>query len=1117
MPAATIAEWLTDVGLQQYIELFEREQIDFRVLPELTDADLVQLGLPLGPRKLLLKAISGVTAAAAQAAPTRPSTGTLAQAERRQLTVMFCDLVGSTQLSQKLDPEALRELMTRYQHVCAVVVDKYHGHVAQYLGDGIMAYFGWPKAHEDDAERSIRAGLEIQAAIQGAIAQEPLQVRIGIATGPVVVGETGDGDASVPKAAVGETPNVASRLQALAAAGQVVISAATHRLIGRVFACRDLGDQILKGVVEPVRAFVVDGLGSEESRFEAKHGGDLTPFIGREDEVSLLLRRWQSACDGDGHVTLLGGEPGIGKSRIVRELRDRLAGADHHSLRCQCSPYYTNTALHPYIAMLERTATFAPGDSAQVRLDKLERMLAALALDVGSGAPLLAALLSVESADRYPAIRTSPQRQKEDTLSLLAEIVFRLARQRPVLFVFEDVHWIDPTSLEVLDLLVSRISDQPILLVLSFRPEFAPPWVGQSQVTFLSLNRLARRQAVALVARVTQGTALPDALLDEIVAKTDGVPLFVEELTKAVLESGLVRLDGAHYSLNAPMTSLAIPSTLQDSLMARLDRLSEVREVAQIGACIGREFSYQLLAAVSDLDESKLRAALDQLATSELAFCRGEPPQAVYTFKHALVQDAAYNSLLRSRRQVLHGLIAGKLTQRFPEWVASEPELMAHHCSAAGMNEEAVRYWLTAGQRAIERFANAEAINHVHRGFELLETLPADEARDKLELLLQMTLGTALGAKGYTSEEVGAAFERARELCQHVGDMPQMFPILYGLWTNYIMRSQFQTSYDLGRQILELGTQADDGVGILVGTYALSGTQLFRGEFQAAAEQADAALARYDKAWNKTLTATFGYSPGPGAADWGSVAWWFRGYPDKARQRGEWALQLAREADHPLTLATVLVHRAFLEAMRGDVRTARSFSEQTIQVAGDTGILIRQAEGQMIQGWAIARMGEPERGIRQLLASLDVWHQVGAYIGDPTWLGLLADAYAAAGRFEEAHEALSQAFDTIDKFGERLWEAGLNCLKGRLYLDGGDGDAAKAEACFRKGIEVARHQDGKMLELHAAMHLARLLSPQGKRQEARELLNPIYNWFSEGFDTKDLIEGKALLQELAEF
>lgn len=1113
-------QWLEGLGLGQYAEAFESNEIDLPLLPQVDDQTLKDIGIAVAGHRLRIRsaitALGGATlvqsgagerSAALQHSPPA--------AERRQLTVMFCDLVGSTELSRRLDPEALRELMQAYQRVCSAVIDRYQGHVAQYLGDGLMIYFGWPRAHEDDAERAVRASLEIVAAVKQVRAPEPVRVRIGIATGPVVVGETGEGDASIPKLAVGETPNIAARLQALSKPDQIIVSASTRRLVARVFDCRDLGDQTLKGIVEPVHAFCVEGLGTAESRFEAKQGGDLTPFVGREEEVSLLLRRWHSAAEGEGQVVLLCGEPGIGKSRVVRELRDRLAEIQHHSLRCQCSPYYTNSALHPFIALLARSAGFDRDDSVELRLDKLEGMLARLSFEPLAAGPLLAALMSIDASDRYPAIRLSPQRQKEDTVALLSDVVWRLARQRPVLFVFEDVHWVDPTSLEVLDLLVSHIGGHRVLMAVSFRPEFASRWTGQSQVSFLSLSRLARKQAAAMVAKVTGGRDLPEAVLDEIVAKTDGVPLFVEELTKAVLESGLLRMQDDRYVLTAPLTALAIPSTLQDSLMARLDRLSEVREVAQIGACIGRDFPYELLAAVCKLPEGKLRAVLDELTGSELVFRRGVPPEAVYTFKHALVQEAAYDSLLKSRRAQLHALLVDALEMTFPDQVANQPEAIARHATAAGATEKAVSYWLAAAMKAHERFANAEAIGHARKGLEVLQGLPEGQARDRLELLLQTFLGQSMSnANGYGAPEVWQPYARAQELCDRVGDIPQMLPILGGLFFYHAMRADYGPCLQTTEHILELATRlGDDGASVL-GHWGVCTNHLFQARLTAAQEHAEAGWAVYGLLDNRTLAPAFNIDPGPCCADWGAWIYWLRGYPDQAEQWSRKAIVAARESGHPFTIVTVLVHSGLYYYFRGDPQMALDRGRAANKVCDEVGFPLRKAEADMCEGWGLVGLGQTAEGVLKLEAGLSLWHQLGTEIGNPLFYAMLALAYQRVGRHRDAGTQLQRALETAERNDERQWQAELHRLDGVFRRDAGEAEDA-VETCFRRAVQVARSQGAKILELRASTSLAASLLAQGKRTEARQAVAPVYGWFSEGFDTRDLREAKALLERLA--
>ena len=698
---------------------------------------------------------------------TSPATeAPLPEAERRQITVMFCDLVGSTALSEKLDPEDLREVMAAYQKAAGAVIERYEGHVAQYLGDGLMVYFGWPAAHEEDAERAVRASLELIEAVKGVEASEPLRVRIGIATGRVVVGETGAGDASVPKAAVGRTPNVAARLQGLAGPDEIVIAPTTRRLAGGAFDYDDLGEQSLKGIAEPLRAWRVVSESAVEGRFEARTMGGLTPLVGRESEIASLRERWAAAKDGEGQVVLLSGEPGIGKSRITQVLRERLASEPHTRLRYQCSPYYSNTAFYPVIDQLERVAGFGRDDSPECRLDKLEALLAQGTENVAEAAPLFASLLSLPVA-RYPPLNLSAQRQREKTFQALAEQAVGLARHKPVLMIFEDVHWIDPTTLDVLNTLVERIQDAAVLLVITHRPEFESPWGLYRHVALLSLNRLSRRQGARMVAKMTGGKALPEEVLDQIIAKTDGVPLFIEELTKTVLEASVVEGQNGH---GVAESTAVIPATLQDSLMARLDRLESAKEIAQIGACIGREFSYPLIAAVVRRDHSGLDDALTRLVDAELLYRYGRPPDATYSFKHALVQETAYQSLLKSSRQPIHGRIADALQTQFVEIVEAEPELLAHHYTEAGRIKQAISCWQEAGRRAVQRSANVEAIGHFTKALDVLRTLSDSLERNQQELRVQVALAVPLAATtGFASAEMEQVYTRARELCGQVG------------------------------------------------------------------------------------------------------------------------------------------------------------------------------------------------------------------------------------------------------------------------------------------------------------------------------------------------------------
>jgi class 3 adenylate cyclase/tetratricopeptide (TPR) repeat protein len=1107
--------------MEDYGELFERERLTLDLLEQLTDAHLQSLGIPLGHRLHILGVIEKGKATAAGSASSDPGTPARdSAAERRQLTVMFCDLVGSTELSQQLDPETLREIMRAYQQACGQVVEKYEGHVAQYLGDGLMVYFGWPRAHEDDAERAIRSGLEILEAIKKVQAPEPLQVRIGIATGPVVVGETGAGDASVPKLAVGETPNVAARIQALAQADQILIGPDARRLVGATFELGDAGEHTLKGIVEPVQSWRVNGLAEAEGRFEAVHGGSsLTPLVGREEELEILLRRWQMAKAGEGQVVLVSGEPGIGKSRITRALREAIERDDPTRLRYQCSPFHTQSALYPVIEQFERAADFKKEDSAENKLDKMESTLSLTLGDKGiqATAPLIATLLSLP-AERYPVINVAPQKFKELTLDALVRQVLRLAQRKPLLMVFEDAHWVDPTTQEVLDDLAQRIAHAPVLLLVTHRLEYvAPHWASEAHVTSLKLNRLSLKLGAELVGNVAGGRKLPGDVLRQVVEKTDGVPLFVEELTKTVLESGLVQRMGEDYQLDGPLPPLAIPSTLQDSLMARLDRLSEVREVAQLGACIGREFGHELLAIVSPLPEGKLYSAMKQLVDAELVFRRGEPPDATYTFKHALVQDAAYGSLLKSRRQLLHGSIAQALEQYFAERVVDEPEVLAHHYTEAGLYAQATSYWLKAGERGVARFSNAEAIGHTNRGLQLLEFLPEGIDRDRQELFLQVNLGTALGvSKGYTASEVGEAFERARQLSERVGETPADLLMLFGLYTYYLMRADYVTSKGIAERIMELAKQANDPGAVVLGHDCLGIVAFFTGDLDRTLSHTRAGIQVYKKMGAKSLASIYGYDPGTLCYEFTSWSMLYQGYFDQATRIFETGFNIALADGHPLTVATSKVHIACIDASRDDPESGVQHARDAAIFCKDNSILLRQAEAQIVEGWAIAESEDPAKGVAIIENGLALWQQLGAHIHDAGWYLLLAKSYLCAERLEDARRALESAFTAASERNEHVVTAELHCFDGQLRLaEGGADEGAAAERCFETAIDFARKQKAKLFELRASRRLARLWISQGKRKEAHDLLSPVYNWFTEGFDTKDLKEARALLEELA--
>jgi class 3 adenylate cyclase len=835
-----IAAWLQGLALERYVPAFRDNDVDAEVLLELTAEDLVSIGVTsVGHRRKLLAAISSLGAVDAPPPPTLPiapaggplpfppplgldpgitgETRVGAEAERRQLTVMFCDLVGSTALSARLDPEDLREVIAAYHRAVAEVVGRFDGFVAKYMGDGVLVYFGYPRAHEDDAERAVRAGLGVIDSVGRLDVQSiELRARVGIATGLVVVGDLiGEGSAQ-EQSVVGETPNLAARLQALAEPGAVVIAAGTRRLIGDLFDYRDLGAVEVKGIGGTVPAWQVLRPSAVASRFEALHGSALSPLIGRDEEIDLLLRRWARVKAGDGKVVLVSGEAGLGKSRITAALAERLHAEPHIRLRYFCSPYYQDSALFPFIDQLGRAAGFVRDDPPAAKLEKLDALLARAAPS-DEDAAFLADLLSLPASDRHPLPDLSPQRKKERTLEALIRQLDGLARQQPVVMVFEDAHWIDPTSRELLDLLVERARSLPLLLIVTFRPEFQPPWTGQPQVTMLALNRLDRRDRTVLVAQIAGGRALPDDVIDQIVDRTDGVPLFVEELTKSVLESGLLREERDRYVLDGALPPFAIPTSLHASLLARLDRLASVRLVAQTGAAIGREFSYKLLRAVCGLPEDELQAALARLVASELVFQRGTPPDAVYSFKHALVQDAAHGSLVRSARQHLHAQIAEALVAHSPELMDSQPEFLAQHYAEAGLVEKSVAFWGKAGHRSAARSAIAEAAAQFQKALDQLVLLPDDCKRQRQELEFCSAWGAALRfVKGQASPETGQAYARARELWEQLGFPTEYIHIPYGQSRYHVYRGESDLAMRLDEDLLRVSRQRNDSRGLVL-------------------------------------------------------------------------------------------------------------------------------------------------------------------------------------------------------------------------------------------------------------------------------------------------------------
>ncbi len=1054
---------------------------------------------------------------------SRPANHHPPEAERRQLTVLFCDLVDSTALARHLDLEELREVVQTYQDTCAKVIARFERRIAQYLGDGLLVYFGYPLAHEDDAQRAVRTGLgivETMGQLHTRLIQErgvQLAVRLGVHTGLVVVGEVGGGPRQ-EQLALGETPNLAARLQEVAAPNTLVISAAILQLLGGFCACQPLGTPLLKGQAQPLAVYRVLYESVARSRLEAAGSAGLTPLVGREQEIGLLRERWAQVKDGLGQVVLLSGEAGIGKSRLVQVLKEQVAAEPQAWLTpCQCSPYHQHSALYPWIDLLERVVLrFEREESPSQKLRKLEGFLVQYGLPLAETVPLFAALLSLPLPTDYAPLGVAPEQQKQMTLHALLTILLRIAAQQPVLLVMEDLHWVDPSTLELLSLVVDQGPTARILALCTCRPDFSPPWTGRAHLTHLTVHRLPRRQAVEVIRQVAHGKALPPEVVEQIVVKTDGVPLFVEELTKMVLESGLLHEGEEHYTLTGPLPPLAIPATLHDSLMARLDRLATVKGLAQLGATLGREFSYALLQAVSPWDEATLQQRLHQLVETEFLYQQGLPPHATYLFKHALIQDAAYQALLKSTRQQYHQRIAQVLEQRFPKTAATQPELLAHHATEAGPSAQAVVYWQRAGQRALERSANLEAISHFTKGLEVLATLPDTGARVQQELALHTALGAALIViKGYGAPDVEHTYVRARELCQQVDDPAQLFPVLRGLWNRYLMRAEHQQARELGEQLLSLAHSLYDPAS-LVEAHRVLGTVLWnRGELPLAHEHLERGLALYEPHQHRTLAFRYGADPGVVCRFYAAVVLWSRGYPQQARWRMEEALTLAQALSHPHSLVFVLVFAAILHRLCGEVQAAYARADAATLLAAEHGIAQWFAGGAILRGWAVAAQGQAAKRIAQIHQGLAAWWAAWAEVLRPFWLALLAEAYAAGDDPAGGLHELAEALALVEKTGERWYAAEIYRLKGEFLLLCSQEQQGEAAAYFQQALAIARQQQAKSWELRAAMSLSRLWQQQGKPDEARQLLAEMHGWFTEGFDTADLQEAKALLEALS--
>jgi class 3 adenylate cyclase/predicted ATPase len=1116
-----VGGWLRSLGLERYEAAFREHEINEQVLPSLTQEDLKELGVgSVGHRRMLLEAIAalradkGDTGPSADVAAASIALGVSREdrAERRQVTVMFSDLVGSTALSARMDPEDLSEVISVYQKCVAQTVRRCGGFVAKYMGDGVLIYFGYPRAHEDDAERAVRAGLQLIAAVTALKLPVPLQTRIGIATGLVVVGDLVGSGVAQEHGIVGETPNLAARLQGIAEPNMVVIADGTRRLLGNLFEFVDLGAKDLKGIAGPVRAWAPLRANSAEGRFEALHTAGLTEMVGREEELELLVQRWSRAKRGEGQVVLLSGEAGIGKSRLTAALLERLSGEAQTRLRYFCSPQHTDSAFYPIIGQMERVAGLAHNDKLQTKLDKLDAVLAQTSTST-EDASLFAEMLSLPNDGRYPALDLAPQLRRQRTLEALISQLARLARQQPALIISEDAHWVDPTSLEVLGRIVDQISAFPALLIVTFRPEFTAPWVGHSNVTSLTLNRLGEREAAVIVARLFGNNELPADVLAEIVERTDGIPLFVEEMTKAVLEAESV---GAVERTVAavPSPAFAVPASLHASLMARLDRLGEPRTVAQIGAAIGREFSHELIVAVTPLRRQQLEIALDALVAAGVIFRRGVPPNAEYTFKHALLQDVAYGSLTRRRRQELHARIASVFEQAFPGFAAGQPERLAYHHAQAGALEEAAAYRLKAGLRALVQSAMKEAVAQLHHGLDLLSATPDSSERARLELDLQLARARAMMAtQGYAALAVGEAYARGRELCLRLDRPPQFVTVLYGQFLHNLMRAELQKAWELAQEMLRLGEAQNKPPLTLMGRRLVGVTALGRGDFATAAACLERCLNDFDPADRPFYASLAIDDLRINMMGYLSNALIHLGRFNEAKAHITATLDEARRLSHGYTLVHALMTACLFTWCGAEWTSLLRHVEEMLDLSNRHGFALFRAWGETFQGCAMAALGRAEEGLPILHRGLAVTRAIGQRQHLPQTLTMLAYCCGKAGQPEEGLHRLAEAMEIAETTQDRWAEAELRRVRGDLLL--ATASAVEAEDSYRQALAVARNQNGRLWELRVAVSLARLWHGGGRNEEARSLLQPIYCWFTEGFDTPDLKEAKILLDELA--
>jgi class 3 adenylate cyclase/tetratricopeptide (TPR) repeat protein len=1075
-----------------------------------------------------------------------PSTSRRArQAERRQVTVLFCqcDLFESDAFLEGLDPEDQHEVLTEHKQLCDEAVARFGGTIVQFTSQGLLACFGYPVSYEDAARRAVQAGLHIRDAMRELNerlqkerkggASVPLQITcwIGIHTGMAVTEETAGGQAVEPMSLVGEVRTVASRMRVTDEPNAVLISQSTQRLSKGFFVCESLGTHPIKGAAQPIELFRVLRESEVKSRIEVAEATGLTPLTGRDMELGILRDRWERASEGMGQVVLLIGDAGLGKSRLVRELRAVVTQGDASLsgfpsgkepaqvgpvIEWRCSPYHQSTGLHPATDYFERMLGYRREDLPGERLDRLVKHLELYGLAGAERVPLFAALLSVPLDRRYTPLAVGPQRLKEMLQEALLDWLRACSAEQPVLFIVEDLHWVDPTTLEFLTLLIQQAGGDSILSVFTFRPEFETSWHSKAHQTELALSRLTRRQVGEMMEKKIGVANLPAELIDQIVARTDGVPLFIEECTQVLLESSSLRKSGDRVELSEGFRLDTIPATLQDLLLARLNRLESAPEVSQMAAALGREFSYELLHTVLDLDEPILQAELAKLVKAEILFQKGRPPRCNYTFKHALIQDAAYQSLLKKTRQQFHKKIAAVLEEKFTETAEAEPELLARHFTESGLYEKGVFYWRKAGLRSQERSANKEAIVHFSRGLEVLKNLAESSARERMEFGLQAPLAVVLtAARGWGAPEVAPTIERARELCAKIGSITDQFFVLWSLWGFRLLRLELDKCWELAGEVMRLLEGSPEGQELMAEAHWLPGcTAYYGGDFPTALAHFEKGLALYDPQKARAHTQRTGQNVAVLYRCHSALSLWEMGFPDRALRMVEEMVQFARDLGHHFSLAMAFYFRRRLHQYCRLESSVRQSIEEEHTICQQRGFGFWGAHAILARGDVLIRQGDMDAARAQLEPALQALQASGCKCTLTHPYSFLAESFLHVGRPEEAGEWLERGFELVEKHNERFLESELLRLKGEWFLARPPGDEAHAEACFEQASEVARRQRARSSELRAVMSLCRLHRKQGRGEEVRPRLSEIYQGFTEGFETADLVEAKALLGEL---